>query len=649
MSRCIAILGAQGVGKSTLTDRLSALDSERAAARPPAPRRSEIEIVTFGFLDEQWCALDCPGSLEFLQQSMDALLAADIAVICASPDPDHAVLTAPFTRLAEQAGVPTVMFINRMDEAVVRVRETADALQRYCSHPLVLRQIPMRREGVIAGAIDLISERAWRYRSDGPSELIEIPPDLSEREIEARGGVLESLSDHDDWLLEELIEDRVPATAPVYEICARLLSEGALMPAFIGSAARGNGITRLMKALRHETPGIEALISRAGQAAQAVAFMARHRRHLGKTIYLRSLTDLTKGCPLGGAVAGQIQVASGDGFAAAPTVAAGQVFQAIKADHLNVGAVYDAAGSAVPDWYTPLPAQLSQGLVPVHEKDEAKLSEAIARLVTTDLSLGAGQDSETGAHVLSGQGVLHLRWAREVLADTFGVMTAERPLAPALRETVAGRADVHHRHKKQSGGAGQFAAVKLSVKPLARGEGFRFRDTIHGGSVPKNYIPAVEAGAREAIERGPLGFPVVDIEVTLTDGQYHAVDSSDMAFKIAARGAVREAIAEAGSVLLEPMYEVAFDVPAVFTGGLNPLVSARRGQVLGFDRLAGAEGWDTFRALLPGSALGDLVADLRAATQGVGRYEPSFDHYQEIYGREAEQMIERRARTFEDA
>jgi elongation factor G len=191
--------------------------------------------------------------------------------------------------------------------------------------------------------------------------------------------------------------------------------------------------------------------------------------------------------------------------------------------------------------------------------------------------------------------------------------------------------------------------VKLTVEPTPRGAGFVFDQTIHGGSVPRNYIPAVEAGARDATERGPLGFPVVDVHVTLTDGQYHAVDSSDMAFRIAGRGGVKEALEKAAPVLLEPIYEVRFHIPSIYTGSLNPLVSSRRGQVLGFDRDGDAEGWDIFRAQLPGTALEGLINDLRSITQGVGRYEAQFDHYQELYGKDAERLIEKRAEMLAEA
>ena len=644
MGKCIAILGANGVGKSRLADHLCALEGGKA----PAGQPHEMRVAEFAFMDESWTVLDCPGSLEFLQQSMDALLAADIAVIVVAPDPGHAVLSAPFIRLAEQAGLPTMIFVNRMDETEASVREIVEAVQGFSAHPVILRQIPMRQDGKIVGSVDLVSERAWKYKADGPSDLVEIPSDLLEREEEARGEFLENLSEYDDWLLEELIEDRVPARDEVYGICSRVVQASTVIPAFIGSAEKGNGVFRLMKALRHEAPGVDALADRLG-GATAVSFLARHRKHVGKTTYLRALAPVKSGDTLGGDHLGPLSVARGDGFETATEIAPGQIFSAIKSDHLASGQVYAAEEMPTPAWYTPLGPLLRHAIVPQQDKDDAKLSEAIGKLVSEDRSLTAGHDAETGAHVLSGQGALHLRRARETLEEVYGVPTEERPVTPALRETITKKVDVHYRHKKQSGGAGQFADVKMTIGPMARGGGFEFSESIHGGSVPKNYIPAVESGAKEAMDRGPLGFPVVDIKVNLNDGQYHAVDSSDMAFKIAGRGCVRQALEEAGSVLLEPIYKVRFLVPSNFTGALNPMVSSRRGQVQGFDRVAGAEGWDEFRAMMPGGTLDDLIAEVRSITQGVGRFEAEFDHYQELYGRDADLMIESRAKALEVA
>jgi len=644
MTRCIVVLGASGSGKSTLVDRLCGI--EGGHTHPPAPY--ETRAVHFSFIGEDWTALDCPGSLEFMQQATDAMLAADAAVIVVSPQPEQAVLAAPYIRLAESAGVPAFILINRIDEAQAPARDIVEALQSYSSHSVVLRQIPIREGGKIVGSVDLVSERAWRYREGEPSTLIEIPADLIDREHEARGEFLESLSDYDDWLMEELIEEREPAVGPVYALCARVLEEGRVTPAFIGSASHGNGMFRLMKALRHETPKVDVLAKRLG-GAKAAVFLARHRKHVGKTAYIRALAELKAGDQIGGGTLGPLSTVGDAKATPLPLAKAGDVVAAIKSDHLDAGHLYGAEKLPTPGWHLSLTPVMSQGLRAANDRDDAKLSEALHKLVSEDLSLQVSTDKETGAHVLSGQGVLHLRHAREAMAEALGVPTVEAAIAPTLRETVTRKVDVHFRHKKQTGGAGQFADVKLIVEPGPRGSGFTFEETIHGGSVPRNYIPAVESGARDATERGPLGFPVVDIHVNLHDGQYHNVDSSDMAFKIAGRGGVKEALEKASPVLLEPMYDVKFSIPSVFTGALNPLVSTRRGQVLGFDRDSAAEGWDIFRAQLPGTALDGLIADLRSITQGVGRYEAEFSHYHEVYGKDAERMIEKRAEMLAEA
>jgi elongation factor G len=645
MTRCIVVLGAAGTGKSTLVDKFCGLEDGQAQ---PATA-TETRAARFTFLGDDWTALDCPGSLEFMQQAMDAMLVADAAVICVSPQPEQAVLAAPYIRLAESAGVPAFLLVNRVDEAQSPARDIVSALQSYSRHPVVLRQIPIREDGRIVGAVDLVSERAWRYREGEHSDLIEIPEDLVDREHEARSEFLESLSDYDDWLMEEIIEDREPASGPVYAVCSRLLLEGNVTPAFIGSALHGNGMFRLMKALRHETPGVEAVAKRLGGKATAGVFLARYRKHVGKTAYLRALKALKPGDTVGGEALGPLSTVGDAKPAPLGQAKAGDVVAAIKSDHLGSGQLYGAGDVDMPSWHEALTPVFTLGLKAVSDRDDAKLTEALHKLASEDLSLTVSTDQETGAHVLAGQGVLHLRRARETLSGDFGVETAESALAPPLRETITRKADIHFRHRKQSGGSGQFADVKLKVAPAARGEGFSFEQTIHGGSVPRNYFPAVEHGARDATDRGPLGFPVVDVQVNLYDGQHHAVDSSDMAFRIAARGGVREALEGASPVLLEPVYVVKFSVPSIYTGALNPLVSSRRGQVLGFDREADCEGWDLFRAQLPESALEGLIADLRSITQGVGRYEAEFSEYHEVYGKDAERMIEKRAEMLAEA
>ncbi|MGI9405416.1 MAG: elongation factor G [Hyphomicrobiaceae bacterium] len=631
-------MGQQGVGKSTLVDHLAALEK---TAAPPG-QGNDIRCVRFPFLGDNWAFLDCPGSVELLQKSMDALLVADAAVFVVQPNPDQAVLASPYLRLLERSGIPFFIFVNRIDETQVRLRDLVSALQTYASHTLMLRQVPIREGSKIVGAVDLVSERAWKYREEEPSDLIEIPADMIEREAEARSTLLDALADHDDTLLEQIIEDKVVAPSDIYGICARVLRDNVVTPILSGSASHGNGMMRLMKALRHEVPGPEVARARFSGSPTAVTFDCRHRKHVGKAIRLRAFdAGLSQGTSLAGAAIGSLVEPEGEKPGALDKLEPGDIGMALKSDHLVPGRACDAdTASAAPDWYAPLTPLLSRVVRAKNDRDDVKLSESLAKLVEDDPALHYRHDAETGVQILETQGVQHLRQTRESLQDVFGVETVEDIPPTAFRETISKPIDQHYRHKKQSGGSGQYADIKIHVKPTERGEGISFEETIHGGSVPRNYIPAVENGVREACQHGPIGCPVVDIHVTLHDGQHHAVDSSDMAFRIAGRMGLHEAIKEVGSVLLEPFYEVKFHIPQMFSGTLSPLVSQRRGQILGYDQDETAPGWDTYRALLPGAALDDLIADLRAATQGVGRFEAKFDHYQEMYGREAETAID---------
>ena len=278
-------------------------------------------------------------------------------------------------------------------------------------------------------------------------------------------------------------------------------------------------------------------------------------------------------------------------------------------------------------------------------KDEVRLASALAKLCEEDRALSFVQDAEMSEMKLSGQGEMHLRVTTERLADRFGVTIHTQKPTVAYRETIRDAVTVRGRHKKQSGGHGQFGDVLVEVAPRGRGEGFGFAERVHGGSVPRQYFSSVEAGAKDALARGPLGFPVVDISVTLIDGSYHTVNSSDMAFRAAARIAVDEALAKARPVLLEPILSVTIYVPSDALARASALVSARRGQILGFEARQGWNGWEALRALIPEAEIGDLIVELRSATSGVGAFETQFNHLAELSGRTAEQVIAARQRA----
>jgi len=642
--RCFTVLGPSQTGKSTVVEKLGSLEG--------TPRKSSspygLNLTEFTFGNEAWCALDAPGPNEALAHVQHALLASDACILCVSSAPAEAVLAAPYLRMVEASGTPCILFVNRMDEPRGRLRDVIAALQDYANHTLLLRQIPIREGDRIVGSCDLISERAWRYREGQTSALIAIPESAAEREHEARSELLEHLSEFDDWLLEELIEDREPASDALYAISSRVLSENRIIPVLIGAASHGNGMMRLMKALRHEAPPAGVLrqrLARAGNLDEnklsAVSFHAYHRQNIGKTVLVRAFGEgLRQGASLGGSGLGAVQDPANGRSSSAIVPAPGDVFATVKSDHLPVPSLLTSdATVAPPEWTAPPTPMLERILVPGSARDENKLSETLTKLSETDRGLVVLQEEGTGAQLVRAQGPVHLRDLCRTLSDVFHIDVTDRTPNPIYRETIAKPAEVHYRHRKQTGGAGQFADVKLSIRPNERGRGFTFSETVKGGVVPRNYIPAVEAGAREAMEKGPLGFEVIDVGVTLFDGQHHAVDSSEHAFRTASKMGVRQALSEGSAVLMQPVFRSEIHIPSIYSGNLVQIVSALKGQVLGFDRDETAKGWDIFRALVPGSALDDLARALRSATQGIGYFSKTFDHFEELYGKEADAIV----------
>ena len=282
---------------------------------------------------------------------------------------------------------------------------------------------------------------------------------------------------------------------------------------------------------------------------------------------------------------------------------------------------------------------LATALAATDRKDDVKLGQALAKLIEEDPSLSVVHNALTHDMVLWGQGEMHLRVAVERLKDRFGVTVKQHAPPVGYQETIRKTITQRGRHKKQSGGHGQFGDVVLEVKPLPRGGGVVFREKIVGGAVPKNYIGAVEEGVGDGVARGPLGFPVIDLEVTLTDGSYHSVDSSDQAFRTAARVGVTEALPQCQPVLLEPIHVVEIVCPSEATAKINSILSGRRGQILGFDTRDGWGGWDTVRAMMPEAEIGDLIVEVRSATAGAGGFTRQFDRMSEVTGRAADQIV----------
>ncbi len=634
--RAFTVLGPSQSGKTTLAQALSEFED-----RPVSVLAGDgLSLRSFTYLGEPWMALDVAGGTEHLATAGEALAASDAAVLCVTPDPDAAPYVAPYLRLIEASGVPCFLFVNRMDQAEARVRDTVAALQSYASHIIVLRQIPIRESGQITGAVDLISERAWHYEEGKPSSLIQIPDAVRGLEEEARTELLEQLADFDDALLEQLIEDKVPATDEVFTLIADLHRHNDIIAAYLGAASHMNGVNRLMKSLRHEAARPEETLARLGlgDGIAAVGVASDQKKHVGKSIVLRDFgAKLAPGITLAGSQVTSMNLPDGHGVE--EPLAPGEFAVAVRSDHLDRGMAFSQnASEAMPDWVRGTPPALRRVLTPVHDKDDARLSAALQRLAAVDPGLALSQDPESGHAVAALQGPMHLRRLIERLSADFGVEAESHAVRPSYRETIRATVDHHYRHRKQSGGAGQFADVSMTIRPLPRGEGFAFDEKIKGGAVPKNYIPAVASGAEDALRSGPFGFPVVDVAVTLTDGKHHAVDSSDHAFRTAATACVREALTEAKPVLLQPIDRIWIHVPSLYSGALVGLVSSLKGQVLGFDPHPSARGWDIFRSLIPSAALDELFQSLGGLSHGTAWVEAEFDHYEELHAEDAEKV-----------
>ncbi len=641
--RSVALVGPYSSGKSTLFEAL--MEAAGAAVKRPAdprnrPMTTEIRLGHCTYLGDPWSIIDCPGSIEFAHETRAALEMADIAVVVCEPTSDHALTVAPLLKALADGGVPHILFINKIDRLEGSLADTLSALQAHASAPLVLREMPIVENGAVSGYVDLMSERAWRYRKGQASELIQIPAALQQEEQEARGRLVEVLADHDDALLEKVLEDIHPTPEELFRDMRKDLLAGSVIEVMLGAAENAAGVRRLWKALRHDAPDVSEtadrkLIEQDG-APLVQVFKTAYAGHTGKLSFGRVWRGSVKdGATLGGTRLGGIYRFNSGELAKASEAVAGDVVALGRLDGVATGATISTAGApdALP-FPEPTPPVYAMAIGTTDRKDDVKLSGALHKLAEEDPSLSIVHDAETGETVLHGQGEMHLLTTVDHLAKNYGLKLATQKPSVAYRETIRRPVHQHGRLKRQTGGHGQFADVKIDIAPRERGAGFEFIDKIVGGAVPRNFIPAVGEAAADAARKGPFGYPVVDISVTLVDGGFHTVDSSDMAFKTATGMAMKEGLAAADPVLLEPIDHVTISVPNEYTPRAQRLLTGRRGQILGFAERAGWPGWDDVEALVPEAELHDLIIELRSQTMGLGTFRKRFDHLAEARGTE---------------
>jgi elongation factor G len=667
--RCAALVGPYLSGKTTLLESLmfaTGATTRKGSIKegntigdsaPEARARKmsvEVNAATTEYLGEKWTFLDCPGSIELTQETQNVLMVADVAVVVCEPEVSRALTLAPLFKFLDDRQIPHMLYINKMDTAAHRVRDVLAALQSVSGRKLVLRQVPIRKTEksgaeTISGFVDLVSERAYNAPGND-SDLIQIPADIVEREQTARRELLEALADFDDHLLEQLLEDAIPPKEEIYQQISKDLAGDLIVPVLLGAAEHDHGVHRLLKALRHDVPGPAATASRIGVApaagdTAALVFKTYHQAHTGKISLARIWgAPLQDGGTLDGHRYAAVYRMKGHELGKQSTALAGDVVGLGRMEAVATGQLLTASGKPAGDvdWPAQLAPLFSLAINVENRADEVKLTAALQKLVEEDPSLSIEQNQDTHELVLWGQGEIHLQVAIDRLRLKYGLAVKSHRPTINYKETIRRGIKQHGRHKKQSGGHGQFGDVHVEIKPLARGGGFEFIDNVVGGAVPRQYISSVEEGARDYLNRGPLGFPVVDVSVRLYDGQYHSVDSSDMAFKTAARIAMSEGMPKCDPVLLEPICSVQIAIPNDFTARAHGLISGRRGQILGFSPKDGWQGWDEVNAYLPQSELHDLIIELRSLTLGVGTFSWRFDHLQELTGRLADKIVEHR-------
>jgi elongation factor G len=665
-NRCIAIVGPFLSGKTTLLEAILArtdaiprqgriADKNTVGDASPEAREHamsvELNMADTTFLGDSFTFVDCPGSVEFQHEGDHVIDVCDAAIVVCEPDPKRVPALQVILKSLEDRGVPHLLFLNKIDTFNTPVRDILPVLQPASARPLVLRQIPTWENGIATGFVDLALERAFVYREHAPSEVVAMPAGVLDREKDARFQMLEKLADYDDELMEQLLSDMEPPRDKVFEDLSSEMRAGLICPVFLGSAEHGNGIVRLLKALRHEVPGVSEVAARrgiAGDAPVAQVFKSFHTSHAGKLSFARILTgDIAEGATVYG-TRGDARVAGvfsmfGQEVRKRRAAKAGDVVGFGRLDAIRTGDVIttDGVQQAGHSKAAVQPSVFGTAISLSDRKDEVKLTTALAKLAEEDPMLSLEQNENTHQMLLLGQGEMHLRVALERLQRKYGVQVERGRRATPYKETINGSTVVRGRHKKQSGGHGQFGDVVLEIRSLPRGSGFQFGDKIVGGAVPKQYIPSVEAGVKDYLSRGPLGFPVVDVAVTLKDGSTHPVDSSDMAFRQAGRLAMSEGMPSCKPVLLEPIMRVEVAVPGEATPRVNAMISQRRGQILGYDGREGWPGWDVVEAHIPQAEIEDLIIELRSATAGVGTFTASFDHLSELTGRLAEQVLAR--------
>jgi elongation factor G len=667
--RAVALVGPPGVGKTSLAEamlvasgsiaRQGSVAEGTSVGDSSAEARSrggstELNLMRFTAQGETFNIVDAPGSAAFAPDANIAVLAADLAIVVIDPDPARAPLVEPTLRWLEEHGVPHAIFVNKIDQAHGRIQELLEALGPMSGAAIVARQIPIREGEEITGYVDLTLERAFHYEPGKEAKRIDLTDELLEQELAARGHMLEQLADHDDILLEALISDEVPSLDTIFNDLTEECSNGLVVPLLFGSAIKGFGVRRLIKMLRHDTPPPVRAAERLGIDCPAVRIIKiQHGSTVGRLALGRVFgAPLSEGAELTDEndrklrSSALFQIQGGNTVKVAQA-GVGDVIGIAKVDQLKAGDIVGLSGKSAgkSDLAAEFARHCALVVEPADHKDDVRLASALARLSEEDPALFWGRSDESQVSLLHGINDEHLNLALERLKRRYGVAVTTHEPGIAYKESIRSPASFRGRHKKQSGGHGQYGDVVIEIRPLAAGEPFVFEDKITGGVIPRQWIPAVEQGVLDALGKGPMGFPVVGVAVSLVDGSYHTVDSSELAFRTAGRIAASQALAQANPYLLEPIMHVEIHAPGSATSKITSSIASHRGQLLGINPRENWSRWDVIEILLPEAELSALGRELRSSSQGMATFHVRFEHLAEVATKRASEISQRALET----
>jgi elongation factor G len=672
--RNISIIGHGGSGKTTLTEsmlyssgavqRIGKVEDGTTTTDFDADEIKRQISINAAMAPVEWkdCKLnliDTPGYFDFVGEVIGSLRVVETALINLCAVSGVEVGTEQVWKLAEKGNLARILFVNKMDRENANFDKVLTQARDMFGANVVPIQLPIGSEDKFTGLVDLLQMKAILFSGE-KFQVADIPAELADQAAEYREQLVEIAAETDDELTLKYLEGEELTDEEIIKGIQRAVGAAKLFPVLCGSAVKSIGIPQLLDFLVFAAPQpadvVEAVAEEgktvelkggSGEPFRALVFKTMADPYVGKVSFFRvysgalssdtQVINLNKGKTERVA---QIYLFRGKNQIPVAKVEAGDIAAVAKLQDTSTG---DTLGtkdckSILRGIEFPVP-MTSFAVEPKSKNDEEKVGAGLARFLEEDPTFKVERNAETKQTLIYGMGDTHLEIIVSRLSKKFGVEVNLNKPKIAYKETIRGTAEVEGKHKKQSGGRGQYGHVKILFEPLPRGQHFEFVDKIFGGAVPRNYIPAVEKGLIEAMEEGVLaGFPAVDIRATLLDGSYHSVDSSEMAFKIAASLAYKKGMAEADPVLLEPYVNVEVRVPENFMGDIMGDMPSRRGRVSGMEPQA--DGTQIIRAQVPLAEMFGYSIDLRSMTQGRGQFSMEYSHYEEVPAHIAEKIIE---------